>query len=242
MEFSNTRATPSFWRHDRYTLMKLQSALETVLHKLPWSEFSGGRNIAQVIDVGAGAAPYRELFNRRHADYTTCDLVDADSPAMHRPDIRLEPGVPLPLADMSVDYVVSFQVLEHVWDLDWYLGECRRLLRKNGRLVLSTHGVWLFHPHPTDFRRWTRDGLVKELESRGFAVESITGIVGPLAWTTQFRSLGYHHLLNRIPVLGKWLSACVCTVMNIRMSIEDAITPDAQIDSNAAVYLVVARP
>ena len=26
-------------------------------------------------------------------------------------------------------------------------------------------------PHPTDFRRWTRDGLVRELESRGFAVE-----------------------------------------------------------------------
>lgn len=167
--------------------------------------------------------------------------MDELSPAALRPQIRLEPGVPLPLPDKSADVVVSFQVLEHVWDLDWYLGECKRLLRDNGRLVLSTHGVWLYHPHPTDFRRWTRDGLVKELESRGLIVESITGVVGPLAWTTQFRSLGYHHLLSRIPVLGKLLSALVCSFMNARMAVEDAITPAVQVDANAAVYLVIAR-
>jgi len=108
--------------------------------------------------------------------------------------------------------------------------------------VLSTHGVWLYHPHPTDFRRWTRDGLVREVESRGFKVESITGVVGPLAWTTQFRSLGYHHLLMRVPLVGRWLSAAVCIFMNLRMSMEDAITPSVQIDTNAAIYVLIARP
>ena len=241
MEFSEGRDAPSFWRHDRYTLMQLQTVIESALEKLQWNGFPESRNAAQVVDIGAGAAPYRELFQRRSADYTTCDLVDGDGPHANEPDVRLEPGERIPMADASADYVVSFQVLEHVWDLDWYLGECRRLLRGNGRLLLSTHGVWLFHPHPTDFRRWTRDGLVAELESRGFIVESITGVVGPLAWTTQFRSLGYHHLLTRVPLLGRWLSAAVCTFMNIRMSLEDAITPRLQIDTNAAIYLLVAR-
>ena len=84
-------------------------------------------------------------------------------------------------------------------DLPWYLGECRRVLRPGGWLLLSTHGTWLYHPHPTDFRRWTADGLVREIEAHGFTVERITGLIGPLAWTTQFRLLGYREVFAPDP-------------------------------------------
>ena len=156
------------------------------------------------------------------------------------PDVTLVPGHEIDILSSSADWVVSFQVLEHVWDLDWYLGECRRVLKSDGVLMLSTHGTWLFHPHPTDFRRWTRDGLREEIRRRGFDVVSLTPIVGPLAWTTQFRSLAYHHFLSRIPFIGKILSALVCAFMNSRMKFEDRITPRAQLENNAAVYIVLA--
>ena len=151
------------------------------------------------------------------------------------------PGQPTPLEDGSADGVTSFQVLEHVWELDWYLGEAFRLLKPGGWLLLSTHGTWLYHPHPTDYRRWTRDGLVRELETRGFEVQKVLSVMGPLAWTTQFRLLGIREALARVPVLGPLALAPIAIVMNLRMAFEDWITPQAIRDTNASVYVTLAR-
>jgi SAM-dependent methyltransferase len=156
-------------------------------------------------------------------------------------EVRVQPGRPIDLPDASADGVVSFQVLEHVWDLDWYLGECRRLLRPGGWLLLSTHGNWLYHPHPTDFRRWTRDGLVEELSGRGFRPAMVQAEIGPLAWTTQFRLLGYRHVLQRLPLLGRCLTGLLSCAMNLRMVVEDAVTPAPIRDANAAVYVTLSR-
>src|SRR5581483_7858547 len=109
-----------------------------------------------IVDMGCGNSPYELLFRGEGTVYVKCDLEGAV-------DYILRPGEQVSLADGSADGVVSFQVLEHVADLDWYLGECRRVLRPGGWLLLSTHGVWLYHPHPTDYRRWTHDGLALEL-------------------------------------------------------------------------------
>jgi len=51
---------------------------------------------------------------------------------------RIEPDARLPFADASFDTVLSFQVLEHVRDVDNYLKEIRRVLVPGGRLVLAT--------------------------------------------------------------------------------------------------------
>ena len=45
---------------------------------------------------------------------------------------------PLPFADESFDVVLSFQVLEHVPDTARYLAEARRVLRRDGLLILAT--------------------------------------------------------------------------------------------------------
>ncbi len=226
---TSPRLDPPFWRHDAYTLRGLVRALRGVIA----GPHAGVHAGATVVDLGAGDAPYRTLFTACDARYVACDL-DAGA------EVRIEPGMPVPLASSSADMVVSFQVLEHVWDLDWYLGEARRLLRDDGVLLLSTHGTWLYHPHPTDFRRWTRTGLIGELALRGFEVRQVEAIVGPLAWTTQFRALGYHAILSRIPLAGGLLAGLVSSVMHARMWLEDRVTPRDWIDHNAAIYLLVA--
>lgn len=221
------RFAPPFYHHLWHHLTSLRSGIESVLrqHLLPKP---GGR----VIDLGCGDRPYRSLFTE--CDYVGCDI-DGDV------DVRIKPGQPVPLPDQSADLVVSFQVLEHVADLDWYLAECRRLLKPDGWLLLSTHGVWLYHPHPTDFRRWTRDGLVADIESRGMQVSAVHPVVGPLAWTTQFRSLGYREALRRIPFLGSLLVPPLCAFMNFRMIIEDALTPESIRQTNASVYVTMSQ-
>ena len=146
-----------------------------------------------------------------------------------------------PEPDNSADGVVSFQVLEHVWDLDLYLGDCLRVLKPGGWLLLSTHGNWLYHPHPTDFRRWTRDGLHDELQSRGFSVETISSVAGPLAWTTLFRLMGLQHALRSVPLLGPVALPPVTLFMNMRMALEDRITPAQLRDTNSSIYVTLSR-
>jgi SAM-dependent methyltransferase len=223
------RLEPKIWRDADWLVMKqLREAVEHALDE------AGVRQGQRVLDLGCGDRPYEPLVSARGANYVACDL-DGDV------DVRIMPGARLPLADACADAIVSFQVLEHVWDLDWYLGECRRLLKPGGRLVLSTHGTWLYHPHPTDFRRWTRDGLLRELSSRGLEVEAVRPVVGPLAWTTVFRLLGIHEALRRLPVAGPLLTVAVTPLVNLRIAVEDRITPGSLRDTNACVYVVLSR-
>lgn len=227
------RLAPPFWRYDAYVLRSLVAAIEDS----PDGVFPAGVSKPCVVDIGAGDSPYRPLFRSRGANYIACAIGKPGNSDV----VPIELGKRLPFADASADLVVSFQVLEHVWDLDWYLGEANRLLTPEGKLLLSTHGTWLYHPHPTDFRCWTRPGLLGELEARGFSIVSVRSLVGPLAWTTQIRALGWHHLLSSVPVVGAFLSAISNTVHFVKMNVEDAITPKQWIVDNAAVYLVVAE-
>jgi SAM-dependent methyltransferase len=219
------RRMPPWWDHQRQPLVALRKCLEDALDRHVGSGYG-----KRVLDLGCGDRPYESLIRSRGFDYVSCDL-EGDV------DVLIRPGLAIDQPAASVNGVVSFQVLEHVWDLDWYLGECHRLLVPGGWLLLSTHGVWPYHPHPTDYRRWTRDGLRAELESRGLAVRQIQGLLGPLAWTTQVRALGFRHALLHVPLL-KFLVPAISTAMNVRMAVEELVTPDAIRQDNACIYVV----
>ena len=217
------------WNHQGYVRGRLRRTIEQLL---PSNAESGESK--RIVDFGCGEHPYESLFRGFGYTCVACDLNG-------NVDVIVKPGEPLAIPDGKADGLVSVQVLEHVWDLDWYFGECRRLLTPDGWLLLSTHGSWLYHPHPTDYRRWTRDGLLRELTDRGFEVLEVKAIIGPLAWTTLFRLFGIRHALMGIPALGKILVPPMAFLMNIRMILEDAMTPRSIRDVNAAIYVVLAR-
>lgn len=228
------RSDAPYWRHDAYTLRSLAAAVTKCADYACSLGYLGSDST--VVDLGCGDAPYKSLMTAGGARYIGCDI--RPGPQV---DLPIDDDGRAPLPTAASGCVASFQVLEHVWDLDRYLGECHRLLAEDGLLILSTHGSWLYHPHPTDFRRWTRDGLLRELTSRGFAIVDTWSVVGPLAWTTQFRTLAYHHVFNRFGLVGKVFSALLCLLMYARMAMEDWITPQDLLRNNAAVYLVLAR-
>ena len=126
-------------------------------------------------------------------------------------------------------------------DLDAYCAEMRRLLADDGVLLLSTHGTWLYHPHPEDHRRWTRTGLVVDLADRGLVVQEVYAILGPLATTTLIRSAGMIFVLRHVPIFGAALAAMLAVAMNLRAKLEDRMTPAAVRRDNGCVFFVRAR-
>jgi SAM-dependent methyltransferase len=120
-------------------------------------------NYTRLLDYGCGGSPYRELFKAEkyvRADYVDCGNLDCLISA----DGKLD------FPDNSFDAVLSTQVLEHVFSPRTYLLEALRVLRPGGKLILTTHGIWEDHGCPYDFRRWTYDGLARELNDAGFKV------------------------------------------------------------------------
>jgi SAM-dependent methyltransferase len=229
LKIYNKRFAPSFSEHDWYVLRSLSNCLVARVN-----ESALMQNAQTIVDMGCGSCPYRALFEYNNCRYISCDLSGSV-------DITLRPSQRVELTDSMADGVVSFQVLEHVWDLHWYLSECYRILKPGGWLLLSTHGAWPYHAHPTDFRRWTRDGLVGELSNQCFSVEHVDALVGPLAWTTQFRLLGIRQFLRSLPYIGAMILYPLIFLTNLRIIIEDAITPASIRDVNASIYVALCR-
>lgn len=222
-----SRAVPRIWDTDYMVLRALAKLLQeqAALHVRPHS---------LMVDLGCGDMPYIDMMREMKIDYCGADIDGGGS-------LKIDHHGRVPLADGTAGAVLSVQVLEHVRDLDVYCAEIRRLLRDDGVLLLSTHGTWLYHPHPEDHRRWTRTGLVADLTDRGFVVDDVYALVGPLATTTLIRLTGFAFFLRRIPIVGKGLASAMAVMMNLRAMLEDCLTPAQIRYDNACVFLVRAR-
>lgn len=107
---------------------------------------------ARVLDVGCGDRPYEELLRG------AAEIVGFDVPGNPHADLHGSIDA-IPAGDASFDVVLCLQVLEHVPDPAAAVRELRRVVRPGGRVLLSTHGVYPFHPNPDDLWRWTHTGL-----------------------------------------------------------------------------------
>lgn len=129
----------------------------------------------RLLDVGCGDKPYLPFFEPYVSEYAGVDVVD-------NPRAELKgPVEALPVEDGSFDVVLCAQVLEHCDNPIQAVRELRRVTRRGGRVLASTHGVMVFHPSPGDYWRWTHAGL-ERLFLTNAAWSAVT--VSPAAGTT----------------------------------------------------------
>ena len=219
---SRTQA-PTRANHMRYVATVLREGIEELIAMLDLR--AGDR----VLDYGCAHQPYRDVLPRG-VDYRGADLAgNPDATVEVRADGTLD------VADGSQDAVLSTQVLEHVSDPGRYLAECFRVLRPGGRLLLTTHGMMVYHPDPVDYWRWTCAGLQQAVAEPGLRVDHLRGIVGPAAVGAQ---LVQDALLSRVP---RRLRPAYLTVGQWAVRFLDQRQSQVRRDHDALVFGVIAR-
>jgi SAM-dependent methyltransferase len=122
-----------------------------------------------VLDVGAGAQPYRPLLPK-DARYRAIDVkLAGEAFGYEMPDTEYYEGERWPVADASVDVVLATETLEHVPEPALFLAEARRVLRPAGRILLTVPFAARWHYVPHDYWRFTPSSLRNLLEGAGFA-------------------------------------------------------------------------
>lgn len=118
---------------------------------------------SDVLDVGAGDAPYRELFAAQR--YVTLD--HEETPHDRNVDL-VGSAEAIPSDARRFDAIVCTQVLEHVPEPLQALREFHRVLRPSGRLIATVPFAWEEHELPHDYFRYTKPGIEHLLSASGF--------------------------------------------------------------------------
>nr|WP_253773561.1 class I SAM-dependent methyltransferase [Goodfellowiella coeruleoviolacea] len=141
---------------------------------------------ARVVEAGCGEGYGAALIAETAAVVLALDYdeLTATHVARRYPGVRVVRGnlAALPVGSASADVVANLQVIEHLWDQEGFLVECRRVLRPGGRLLLTTPNRLTFSPgrdtplNPFHTRELAPAELAELLVAAGFTVELLAGL------------------------------------------------------------------
>ena len=143
----------------------------------------------KLVDIGCGSKPYIKYF-KYIDEYIGVDLISNEA------DIVAN-AKSLPIESNSVDVVLCSQVIEHDAEPVKIIAEIRRILKKDGVLILSAPQMGRLHGEPNDYYRFTKWGLNYLLEKNGMKIEVIEPHGGI------FRAIGSHLNFFIIEYFGK---------------------------------------
>jgi 2-polyprenyl-3-methyl-5-hydroxy-6-metoxy-1,4-benzoquinol methylase len=167
---------------------------KNVINFLPKNKFT------DVLDYGAGNSPWRDYI--KYANYKKADISQNNNNDI---DFILEIDKPIEILNKKFDLILLMDVLEHTPNIDFTLGECSRLCKDGGVLILSVPFIYRENETPLDFYRMTSFGLNERLKKHGFTVKKMKKI-GNVFLTTY--SLIYERNIKngeiiRVSIIGK---------------------------------------
>lgn len=186
-------------------------------------------NALRVLDVGCGDGTYSEMISDMGNEVYGIDI---------RPD-RVErakqKGVKASVADLTkglpfkdefFDLIYAAEVLEHIYDTEFFLQEAKRVLRKNGTLIVTVPNIaclpnrirailGLYPKHVAPARKhwsvgehirvFTKGTLIGLLERNGFKIEDVKANLVSFIPTRRTKKPWSKYLGKIFPGLGEVL-------------------------------------
>ncbi len=125
----------------------------------------------------------------------------------------------LPFKSDYFDCIVAGEIIEHIFDTDAFIDKCKRVLKKNGVLIITTPNcaslrarlslllgrqpAWVEHRAKGGaghIRAYTLKGLLSQLKEHGFNIEGVRANEMKIPFIGAFSFLG-----DRCPSLGDGL-------------------------------------
>ncbi|MFI3289008.1 MAG: class I SAM-dependent methyltransferase [Rikenellaceae bacterium] len=103
--------------------------------------FAAERVSGRVLEIGTGSGYGVDIIAPHAMEFVTMDkFLPAIEPDTLPQNVEMVSAVApkLPFTDSSFDYVISFQVIEHIEDDSEFVSEIYRVLRDGGKAIIST--------------------------------------------------------------------------------------------------------
>lgn len=116
----------------------------SLIHKKPYERAAAMGVDRDVLDIGCNIGYGTKIMSGRCRSITGVDVSERAIAAARRMygsanvEFQVVDGNSLPFADRSFDLATSFQVIEHVVNVDAYLSEIKRVLRDDGIAIFTT--------------------------------------------------------------------------------------------------------
>ncbi len=146
--------------------------IETLRGKTIWRilfnfELKNFKIGGEILDIGAGneRSSYFRFFQLMpEHKITTIDITNE-----RKPDIIADLEKGFPMADNKFDYVLCFNLLEHIYGHQKVVNECFRILKSGGVLLGTVPFIMHYHADPSDYFRYTHQALKKIFQTAGFS-------------------------------------------------------------------------
>ena len=152
-----------------------------------------------VLEIGTGAGYGIEVVAPRARSFVTIDKLAPAPEPTQLPNVEFRQATvpPLPFANDCFDFVISFQVIEHIKrDLE-LVREVKRVLRPGGKFIVTTPNAPMsLTRNPWHIREYTAVELRRLLGSEFSSVEAL-GVSGSAERITRFDILDLQHRLPR---------------------------------------------
>lgn len=162
----------------------------------------------------------------------------ADIEADRQPDIVLDVSAMSDVETESVDVINALELFEHVEEPEKGLGECARVLKRNGVLILSMPFLFPIHGDPNDFQRWTPHKIMKELSACRLSVEEMR----PMGYFFTVLTDNVKTGLQSIPVI-RYLGYILYPLLDLIAQLDrlDAVRQHSHLSRYTTGYFVVAK-
>jgi SAM-dependent methyltransferase len=121
----------------------------------------------KILDVGCGTKPYKKLF--KFDDYIGLEYDSPENRLSKNADFFYD-GKIFPFKENEFDSIICNEVLEHVFNPQEFLSEIHRVLKKDGKMLLTVPFLWDEHEQPYDYARYSSFGLKHLLKENGFEI------------------------------------------------------------------------